>query len=242
MSESPAEVAYVTIICGTWFLFLYWASWRAAPYLAKQTPPVTLPLIILAWTCVTFPALVVWVKQKAVVSGFKTNTSWFRVGWSSNLSFFNIAVTTWWSYTLLMVYNLGRTVLGSLVTNVFRPMLILQQSRILTTEVDPNYAALFVFGQTVVTVFGFFSAVTDLYLMLTQVDISVVALVATLLMDGGATWMILAQRFPKSLLPLKTTDARARIPSASAGAFKRSLPVIRGGDEGAYRRLGEGAA
>lgn len=236
-STSPAEIAYVTIITGAWFLLLYWASWRSAPYLAKQNPPVTLPLVILAWTCITFPSLVVWVQQKAVVNGFKANTSWFRVGWSSNLSFFNIAVTTWWQYELLMIYNLGRTVLGSLVSNVFRPMLILQQSRILTSEVTPSEASLYVFGQTVVTIFGFFSAITDLYLMLTQVDISVVALVATLLMDGGATYMILSQRFAKGIVPLKAADARARLPSASAGAFKRSLPQIRGGDEGAYRRL-----
>jgi hypothetical protein len=239
MPSHAEEVTYVTLISTFWFFFLYWLSWRCAPYLAKQNPPIALPLIVLSWTLVTFPSLVVWVRLKAPTGGFKSNTNWFAVGWSANINFFNIAITNWWTYELLMVYNLGRTVLGSLVSNVFRPMLMIQQSRILTSELQPGDAALYVFGQSVVTVFGFFSAVTDLYLLLTQIDISVVSLLATLLMDGGATWMILAQRFSKAP-PDKAKDARGRLPSASAGAFKRSLPQLRGVEEG-YKRLLESA-
>ena len=90
-TTNPTDIVYVTVISSAWFLLLYWGSWKAAPYLSKQNPPVTLPLLVLTWTCITFPALVVWVKAKAVVGGVQTSTSWFNVGWSSNLNFFNIS-------------------------------------------------------------------------------------------------------------------------------------------------------
>jgi hypothetical protein len=231
----PLEVLYVTLISVAWFFFLYWLSWRCAPYLSKQNPPVALPLVVLLWTSCTFPLLVVWVRLKAHSGGFKSNTSWFEVGWGGRLSFFNISISTWYEYELLVLYTLGRTVLGSLISNVFRPLLLLQQSRLLTTEVTQRDAATFVFGQTVVTVFSFFSGVTDIYLLLTQIDLSIIALVATLLIDGGATWMILEQRFPHGL-PERSAEARRNIPRASAGAFQRTLPRIQSSEAG-YARL-----
>lgn len=202
--------------------------------LAKQNPPVTLPLVVFTWTLITIPSLVIWVHYKAVVGQVKTTTSWFVVGWVNKLNFFNIYIETWWQYTVVMMYNIGRTVIGSLVTNVFRPLLLLQQSRILTSDISQTDAFTFVFGQAVVTVFGFFSSITDIFLALTQVDVTMVALVVTLLMDGFATHSILSARIrggAKSITgggvasgdggAVKLVGSPAM---ASAAAWRRTVP------------------
>jgi hypothetical protein len=188
------EAVYVALISTFWFILLFYLSYRYGPVLAKQNPPVSLPLVVFGWTLITIPSLVVWVNYKAVVGQVKTTSSWFVVGWVNKLNFFNIFIDTWWEYTVVMMYNIGRTVIGSLVTNVFRPLLLLQQSRILTSDISQTDAFIFVFGQAVITVFGFFSSITDIFLALTQVDVTMVALVVTLLMDGFATHNILSTR------------------------------------------------
>ena len=248
------EVVYVTLVCTTWFIVLFWLSYHFAPHLSKQNPPVALPLIVLAWTFITLPLLVVWVHYKAVVGQPKVSTSWFVVGWSQNLNFFNIYITKWWQYTMILMYNIGRTVLGSLISNVFRPLLLLQQSRLLKSELSRRDAFVFVFGQAVVTIFSFFSAVTDIFLFLTQIDISIIALVVTLIMDGCATYSILTPRIVHDAPAGRrggggraracTSAAGSRsalevpvLPSASAAPWRRTLPALRAGDVAEYRRL-----
>jgi hypothetical protein len=133
---------------------------------------------------------------------------------------------------LLLMYNIGRTVLGSLVSNVFRPLLMLQQSRLLTSEISKGDAALFVFGQGIVTIFGFFSAITDIFLALTQVDVTMVAVGVTLLMDGFATHGILSSRIRCKKDVGSRDDSRGalkgRAPpaTASAAAWRRTLPPM----------------
>lgn len=236
------EAVYVSLICISWFALLFWFSYRWGPLLAKQNPPVTLPLVILGWTVVTIPSIVVWVQYKSVVGTVKTTTSWFVVGWTHKLNFFNIYIETWWEYTLLLMYNIGRTVIGSLVSNVFRPLLLLQQSRLLTTDLSNGDAMAFVIGQAVVTVFGFFSAITDIFLALTQIDVTAVALLVTLFMDGFATHSILKSRIRQTRgASGKVASGKQAAPvTASASAWRRTLPPMRNtGGEAGYRRLVE---
>jgi hypothetical protein len=245
--EQSVEAVYVSLICITWFSLLFWLSYRGGPLLAKQNPPVALPLVILGWTVVTIPSIIVWVQYKAVVGRVRTTTSWFVVGWTHNLNFFNIFIETWWEYTLLLMYNIGRTVIGSLVSNVFRPLLVLQQSRLLTTEISNGDAMTFVVGQAVVTVFGFFSAITDIFLALTQIDVTAVALVVTLIMDGFATHSILSSRIHQGRgangVSGRGASGKHAMPvpvTASASAWRRTLPPLRNtGGESGYRRLVE---
>jgi hypothetical protein len=231
MSE-PIEAVYVAVLCTVWFFGLFGLSYRFGPLLAKQNPPIALPLVVFVWTMITLPGLVVWVQNKAVVGQVKTTTSWFVVGWTHKLNFFNIIIESWWEYTLLLMYNIGRTVLGSLVSNVFRPLLMLQQSRLLTSEISQKDASVFVFGQGVITVFGYLSAITDIFLALTQVDVTMVAVGVTLLMDGFATHGILSSRIRQNKAVGSRDDSRGvsrgRAPpaTASAAAWRRTLPPM----------------
>lgn len=235
------EAVYVALICISWFSLLFWLSYRWGPLLAKQNPPFALPFIILGWTIVTIPSIVVWVQYKAVLGTVKTNSSWFVVGWTHKLNFFNIYIESWWEYTLLLMYNIGRTVIGSLVSNVFRPLLVLQQSRLLTTEISNGDAMAFVLGQAVVTVFAFFSSITDIFLALTQIDVTAVALIVTLIMDGFATHSILSSRIHHGRRVSGGKQAAPMPVTASAAAWRRTLPPMRntGGEALGYRRLVE---
>lgn len=240
------EAVYVALICIAWFSFLFGLSYRWGPLLAKQNPPVALPLVILGWTIVTIPSIVIWVQYKAVVGQVRTTTSWFVVGWTHKLNFFNIFIETWWEYTLLLMYNIGRTVIGSLVSNVFRPLLVLQQSRLLTSEISNKDAMVFVVGQAVVTVFGFFSAITDIFLALTQIDVTAVAVLVTLIMDGFATHSILSSRIRhgRGAAGRVASGGKHAAPApvtASASAWRRTLPPLRntGGESAGYRRFVE---
>jgi|694.fasta_scaffold05145_1 hypothetical protein len=240
------EAVYVSLICIAWFSLLFCFGYRWGPLLAKQNPPVALPLVILGWSVVTIPSIVLWVQYKAVVGRVKTSSSWFVVGWTNDLNFFNIFIETWWEYTLLLMYNIGRTVLGSLVANVFRPLLVLQQSRLLTTEISESDAMKFVFAQAVVTVFAFFSAVTDIFLALTQIDVTAVALVVTLIIDGFATHSILSPRIRHGRgASGGVASGKHAVPvTASASAWRRTLPPLRNtrGDTRYRRLLEEGTA
>jgi hypothetical protein len=244
---SVVEAVYVALICIAWFSILFGLSYRWGPLLAKQNPPLALPLVILGWTILTIPSIVVWVQYKAVVGKVKTTSSWFVVGWTHELNFFNIFIETWWEYTLLLMYNIGRTVIGSLVSNVFRPLLVLQQSRLLTTEISKRDVMAFVLGQSVVTVFGFFSAITDIFLALTQIDVTAVALLVTLIMDGFATHSILSSRVSHGRgASGKVVSGKQAAPmpvAASASSWRRTLPPMRNaGGETGYRRLQETGA
>ncbi len=157
-----------------------------------------LPFGCLAWTI--FVALFAGVAVR--VGGGNTRgpsssatlgtSAWFNVGWSgSTTSFFGVSINTWYAYLLVINYQITRCILGSLLSNIFKPYIITLQSNLLqSSKLDMDIRWLLL-AQACVTVFSSFSYLTDIFLYLSQVEVAIVSLAVTLLIDWQSTTALL---------------------------------------------------
>ena len=121
-----------------------------------------------------------------------TTTTWFSAGWRAGLSVFGIKVNSWWRYCIVLAFQISRSILGSLLTNIFRPHLTVKVQTIGTgrkalTRSETNAV---VAAQASWNIFGFVASLSDSFLMLSQIDLSIITLVVTMLADSQSTYFI----------------------------------------------------
>jgi len=158
-----------------------------------------LPFGCLAWTIFVAVSAAVVVKvgggntRGSSTSATLGTSAWFNVGWAgSTTSFFGVSINTWYAYLLVINYQITRCILGSLLSNIFKPFIITLQSNLLQSSklgVDIRWLLL---AQACVTVFSSFSYLTDIFLYLSQVEIAIVSLAVTLLIDWQSTTALLS--------------------------------------------------
>jgi hypothetical protein len=108
--------------------------------------------------------------------------NWFTSGWNNrDIFLFNIPIHDWSSYSLLMIYQITRTLLGSLVTNVFRTYVSVN----VLGHKDPReeHTFMIMLGFAFTDLFQYWTSVTDVFITLTQFPFTLVALVAQILAD-----------------------------------------------------------
>ena len=175
-------------------------AWTAACFATVHTlraeivmRPLGITYVALAWTVImiVFAACVSAV-QSDPSGGLFTTTTWFSAGWRAGLSVFGIKVNSWWRYCIVLAFQISRSILGSLLTNIFRPHLTVKVQTIGTgrkalTRSETNAV---VAAQASWNIFGFVASLSDSFLMLSQIDLSIITLVVTMLADSQSTYFI----------------------------------------------------
>lgn len=144
-------------------------------------------------------------KLRVTFCVFSASAGWSNVGWADDLAFFGLQVDSPNKYTLVLLYQTTRAFIGSLVSTVFKPYLVVKVQGDYGSPARHRSAsevALIVVAQASVTVFCVFSEVTDIYLFLKQVDFSILTVLAFIVAEGQIT-VILSRYRPAP----KTNDA-----------------------------------
>ena len=182
---------YVVLIVSAWILANSGVIYAYKNKLVNEKNPVTLPFLSFIWSLGVIVGVAVW---SATAGSEYSNTigkNYFKFGWTS-MFFFNIRINTWWRYTIILNYQISRAILGSLLSNLFKPYLVSTvQNRILNKTINTDLSLKIVLAQASCTIFGYVSTLTDLFLFLSQIDISIISLVITLIVDALSTYSIM---------------------------------------------------
>ena len=103
---------------------------------------------------------------------------------------FGIRIDTWWKFWLVLALQTTRSIQGSLLLNIFWPHLMVNVQAADTSRKAIAYGdtVLVIVAQACWNIFGFvYTGLSDTFLMLSQIDLSVVTLVVTMLADAQCT-------------------------------------------------------
>jgi hypothetical protein len=229
--DEPIEAVLVAVLTVTYTAFIFGLLEVFRDVIITTKEPVLLPILAFVWTAVVVAVFVkLGMDQDANSQLFGTRT-WFSYGWRTGLTVFNVRVDTWWKYSLVVDYQITRALLGSLLANVFRPYLLMRVQAVThssTLDAAQNTTVV-ILSQSAVSAFAFFATVTDMFLYLSQCDISLVALLVTMVSDGLATFAVLhkkgAAATPQDIervLRTPHTETMPRQGSSGAAVGKRS--------------------
>ena len=186
--------AFLVFVCVfVWTVIVTSCFWAWRRRLITQHVPLFLPLVSFLFTAATIGLVLAWRYSVPHAESLSlTSNSWFAAGWNNGLSFFGIHINTWWGYAIIVNYQVTRTIIGSMLSNVFRPFITSQvQNRLLNKTIDDRLTSSILFAQGAVTVFGFVTTLTDLFLYLSQVDLALISLFVTLISDAASTYGVL---------------------------------------------------
>jgi hypothetical protein len=187
-------VVILTIAFTIFFASIAYAFRKTLVSGGKTGIPLGLPYVAAVWTglVIVFTFVARTYAAKSNQLGI-TSANWFTAGWKGQLTYFGIPIDTWWRYLIVVCYQVGRSILGSLISNVFKPFLLSEvQNQLLNTRIDSTKTAEIIMAQGFVTMFGYVSALTDLFLFLSQLDMSLITVAITLISDSASTYSILA--------------------------------------------------
>jgi hypothetical protein len=195
--REAAQICAVVFGTLAWVIILYGGVIRFKSRLISPKMPLRLAYISFYWTVLVVAGFVAWNRfQQSESTNALGSKSWFNVGYKFGLTIFSIPIDTWWKYFFVVQYQITRSVMGSLLANVFRPFMLAEvQSKMHNGGIDRRETIPILFAQASVTIFGFVATITDLFLYLSQVDISVISLVITLISDATATRAVLEAGF-----------------------------------------------
>jgi hypothetical protein len=188
VQETLAVVGIVVL----YVIALFWVIEKNAAKLAHEKVPMTLPKIGFIWFCVSLALFIFWNSTSGTMPLNIPKRNWFSGGWAFNFYLFSIRIDTWWKYLIIVIYQVTRSVIGSLLSNIFKPFIMTEvQSKMLNSNTDIARRNDILWAQFAVTLFSYFSTITDIFLHIAQIDVSLISLVVTLIADGGATFMLL---------------------------------------------------
>jgi hypothetical protein len=102
-----------------------------------------------------------------------------------------VAIQTYNQYFVVILYQSVRCILGSIISDVFRPHIIKIQNRLDTPGAEREWPLLL--AQSFCTVFAFVSSVSDLFIFLSRLDLSILSLLVTIVADWACTAAVMAQ-------------------------------------------------
>jgi hypothetical protein len=119
-----------------------------------------------------------------------------------------VPVDTWWIYLFIVLYQLTRATMGSLVKNIFTPF----YNRIVNSQELPHAStrARFLRGSALIDIFIWWSALSDVLISAAQVDLAL----CTLLSGIAADYAQLVYRYSEMehSQPQQIISRVARIP------------------------------
>jgi hypothetical protein len=143
------------------------------------------PCFTIAWLAALFSvgSIITLITLNVGKPQASAGRNWFSSGWTnSGIYLFNIPINSWQSYSMLMVYQISRTIIGALVTNIYRTYIsvnILGAKRPLEKE-----RFFIMLGYAATTAFNYWVSVTDIFIILTQWPFTIVALVSQIASDS----------------------------------------------------------
>jgi hypothetical protein len=192
---APMVVQQTLAVVGIVVLYviaLFWVIEKNSAKLAHEKVPMTLPKVGFVWFCISLVFFILWNSMNDTVPLNVPKRDWFSGGWAYNFYLFSIRIDTWWKYLIIVVYQVTRSVIGSMLSNIFKPFIMTEvQSKMLNVNTDISRRNDILRAQLAVTLFSYFSTITDIFLLLAQIDVSLISLVVTIITDGGATFMLL---------------------------------------------------
>lgn len=208
--DEAGQAVVVTFSVLVYAIILYAALWYFKDSIVNEKTPLRLPKVAFVWTCFIVAGTITWQANADQTHNteIKNRQNWFSLGWKNGFVFFNIPINNWWSYLIILLYVVTRSLLGSLLSNVFKPFISGQvQNSILRKTVESSKTIHIMLAQAAVTLFAFASALGDLFLFLSQVDVSIVSLLITLLSDAGATYAVLGDGGSKHKIVQHDTES-----------------------------------
>jgi hypothetical protein len=164
-----------------------------------------------AWVLVTFvTTTVLALTLPHPAKGLFSAETWYSAGWRTGLSVFSIRIDAWWSYAIVINYQIIRSILGSMLTNFFRSYLLVsvQAGGDVSGKSRPSALKL-VAAQAVYDIFVYYSSLTDTFLLLAQADMTLITLVATVLTDSVSTLYFLADPLDGAMVEGASRDSAA---------------------------------
>lgn len=144
--------------------------------------PIRLANVSFWWAVVTFVAFLATRLTIADPDRVVKNTrGFFSVGYSDNLSIFDIYIDTYYGYALVLIYQITRAVLGTLLGQFYGPWL--------TNEVQSHEAGMkgdsraAVQSRMLQIIFSWWSGITDIFFAMSQIDITITVLVTMLITE-----------------------------------------------------------
>lgn len=164
--------------------------------------PLHLPIVAFLWTVVTSSAFLVWrerVFRRAVAesggdddgpSGHPANDiySFFHVGWTGHFVFLGVPVDNWVSYSLLVIYQITRGVIASLLEWIWSPFMSKMAAPSDCSEDDFHINARAIaqiqIGKALTTVSVTYSSFTNFVLTFTRIDLAIIGVLVHVLSDA----------------------------------------------------------
>ena len=226
MAPPPGEAAGVAaVVIGATGACLF-ATHRYKGVIQRNRIVIPYFCLLYSVTAVVATAAVV-AKQTNPSTGLFTTTTWFTAGWNTSLSVFSIRIDTAWKYTVVVLYQIIRSFLGSLVVNYFRSFLLTEiqsKAAAATRTYSRTYIAAVMGAQFSYNVFSFYSALTDSYLMLSQADLTGLTAAITILADGQSTINLMMGDAPVAT----SVDSEKTVPLTAPDFSERGMTIEKG--------------
>jgi hypothetical protein len=200
---------YTLLVLVAYCVFIYFSFIYSGllGYLFEKKP-YAFAWLGLLWTLCSGAALFTWSSQYDVPE--RGNVDWFQLGPSKNLFLFNIPIDNWWTYTLIILYQVTRGLVASMISKVFGAFLLTQvQNRQSKLPLSPTQARYIQFGQSCATVTSYYTSATDIFLALTQIDLTLVGMFSTIVFDSVAIQKFLKERVQAYSTEVQSHDVPA---------------------------------
>ena len=152
-----------------------------------------IPYICLAWSVAAGVVISVTVAlQTSPAESLFTTKSWLSGGWHTGMNLFSIKIDSWQRYLLVLVYQIVRSILGSLITNVFRSYLLVTIQSGSGGKARKDRVGVVLGAQAAYNCFSYASALSDSFILMGQADMTLVTVVVTVLADAISTVYFMA--------------------------------------------------
>lgn len=203
MIPRVVEWVCVAVCVGGFATFIYFGFNRWDFHkivIGDRKVPIRLPLFSFFWTLVTAMLFFLWRELDGSSNSSIVSHHYFSFGWNENLVLFGLRINTWWSYAVILNYQITRSVLNSLLNNIYLPWL----NKILLAPPTPDSRpltewerVLTLVGQALTTTATWWGGVTNILTSVSQFDLAVVTLVAGIACDAELSTKHLAIRSEK---------------------------------------------
>ena len=160
----------------------------------EEVKAILLPVVGVVWSAVTLGGFVAWRFARGAVDTSGINHTYFAVGWSETLILFGIRINTFWSYTVIACYQVGRGVLVALIDQLFTPLVAEAQSASnaqykegMDERVFAEYSRDVLACQALSKILSWWSSVTDIMFAMSQIDLAILPVVAGATVAGLIT-------------------------------------------------------
>ena len=155
---------------------------------------LVIPYVCLAWSLTAATVISITVAtQTSPAESLFTTKSWLSGGWHTGMNLFSIRINSWQRYLLVLIYQIVRAILGSLLTNVFRSYLMVTiQGGSGGAKARKDKTGVVLGAQAAYNCFSYASALSDSFILMGQADMTFVTMMVTVLADGMSTIYFMA--------------------------------------------------